>query len=135
MKIYFAGSITGGRGDKEIYLKIITLLQEYGQVLTEHVGDADLSHMGEMKEKEFIFNRDMDWLRASDVVVAEVTTPSLGVGYEIGLAETLNKKVLCLYRELPEKSLSAMVRGNKLFKIKEYKTIEDLPEIFREFFR
>jgi len=31
-------------------------------------------------------------------VVAEVTQPSLGVGYEIGRAIEKNKKILCLFR-------------------------------------
>lgn len=32
------------------------------------------------------------------VVVAEVTQPSLGVGYELGRAVDMKKKVLCLFR-------------------------------------
>lgn len=32
------------------------------------------------------------------VLVAEVTQPSLGVGYEIGRAIEMNKKILCLFR-------------------------------------
>lgn len=32
------------------------------------------------------------------VVVAEVTQPSLGVGYELGRAVVLNKQILCLFR-------------------------------------
>lgn len=32
------------------------------------------------------------------VLVAEVTQPSLGVGYEIGRAVEMNKKILCLFR-------------------------------------
>ncbi len=43
MKIYFAGSIRGGRDDAEIYSGIIELLKRYGDVLTEHVGDRTLS--------------------------------------------------------------------------------------------
>ena len=31
-------------------------------------------------------------------IVAEVTQPSLGVGYEIGRAVAMDKKILCLYR-------------------------------------
>ncbi|HEV7424526.1 MAG TPA: nucleoside 2-deoxyribosyltransferase [Candidatus Paceibacterota bacterium] len=135
MKIYFAGSIRGGRDDKELYSKIIDLLKNYGEVLTEHVGDAKISQMGEMVAAEFIFNRDMAWLKDSDVVVSEVTIPSLGVGYELAIAETLNKRVLCLYRENPENSLSAMVRGNKAFQVKNYNGVEDLPEIFKNFFK
>ena len=49
MKIYFAGSIRGGRDEKyaEIYSQIIEFLQGYGQVLTEHIGKKDLNTMGE----------------------------------------------------------------------------------------
>ena len=31
-------------------------------------------------------------------IVAEVTQPSLGVGYEIGRAVDMKKPILCLYR-------------------------------------
>ena len=37
------------------------------------------------------------------VLVAEVTMPSLGVGYEIGRAVAMDKNILCLYRYQPEK--------------------------------
>ncbi|MEM7514802.1 MAG: nucleoside 2-deoxyribosyltransferase, partial [Bacteroidota bacterium] len=47
MNIYFAGSIRGGRDDKELYLEIIQLLTEYGTVLTEHVADPSLTSWGE----------------------------------------------------------------------------------------
>ena len=47
--------------------------------------------------EEYIYNRDMDWLRTAECVVAEVTQPSLGVGYELGFAESINVPVLCLY--------------------------------------
>jgi nucleoside 2-deoxyribosyltransferase len=62
-----------------------------------------------------IFERDMEWVREADIIVAEVSTPSLGVGYELGQAEAMGKKVLCLYREQEGKRLSAMVNGNNYF--------------------
>ena len=99
MKIYFAGAIRGGRNDAKIYEKIITYLGNIGQVLTEHVGDKDLGNMGEKGGIDIaIYKRDIKWLQSADAVVAEVTTPSLGVGYELGIAEKLKKPVLCLYR-------------------------------------
>ena len=52
MKIYFAGSIRGGRGDKVFYDKIISLLKAYGTVLTEHVGDQSLNPRGETENKD-----------------------------------------------------------------------------------
>jgi hypothetical protein len=48
MKIYFAGSIRGGRDDASLYLRLIAYIQEnFGEVLTEHVGDAALQSFGE----------------------------------------------------------------------------------------
>lgn len=68
----------------------------------------------------FIYKRDMCWLRKSAAVVAEVTQPSLGVGYELGQAEAMGIPVLCLYRPSPGKRLSAMLTGNPAMTIVEY---------------
>ncbi|MGI5826622.1 MAG: nucleoside 2-deoxyribosyltransferase [Patescibacteria group bacterium] len=133
MKIYFAGSIRGGRDDKDLYFAIIKLLQNYGQVLTEHVGDMKLSVMGENKAEVDIFKRDLNWVKEADVIVAEVTTPSLGVGYELGKAEEFGKKVLCLYRPQDDRSLSAMISGNKNFIIKEYTDLMQAEKILKGF--
>ena len=124
MKIYFAGSIRGGRDGAEIYSQIIEFLQGYGQVLTEHIGKNDLNEMGEssLSDQE-IHDRDMNWLIESDLMVAEVTNPSLGVGYEIGRAIEAKKKILCLYRESDNKRLSAMISGNKNIDKLYYKDI------------
>jgi nucleoside 2-deoxyribosyltransferase len=129
MNIYFAGSIRGGRGDKEIYMELIQHLKKYGTVLTEHVGDKDLTHLGDDGPTDrWIYERDIEWLAKSDVVIAEVSIPSLGVGYELAKAEELKKKILCLYRKQEGKKLSAMVSGNKNFKVVEYITIKEAKE-------
>jgi hypothetical protein len=129
MKIYFAGSIRGGRDDKPIYLQMIEHLRKYGQVLTEHIGDQNLTDFGDDgPSDEWIYGRDMSWLREADIVVAEVSTPSLGVGYEIAKAEELNKKILCLYRDQKGKRLSAMVSGNRGLKLAKYRKIEEAIE-------
>ncbi|XP_004696039.2 PREDICTED: 2'-deoxynucleoside 5'-phosphate N-hydrolase 1 [Condylura cristata] len=60
---------------------------------------------------KFIHERDLAWLQQADVVVAEVTQPSLGVGYELGRAVALNKQILCLFRPQSGRVLSAMIRG------------------------
>ncbi len=135
MKIYFAGSIRGGREDKHIYGDITKLLSFYGRVLTEHVADRNLTERGEDRESSTIYTRDMAWLHEADKVIAEVTTPSLGVGYEVAKAEELHKPMLCIYRPSADKKLSAMISGNKSLMNKEYHTVEDLKTIFQEFFR
>jgi len=126
MKIYFAGSIRGGRGDQKLYLEIINYLKQYGEVLTEHVGDQSINISGENNKDNFIYERDMEWLAKADIIIAEVTRPSLGVGYEIGRAIQFNKKVICLYRSSQNKKLSAMLSGNKELKVISYQDIIDL---------
>jgi nucleoside 2-deoxyribosyltransferase len=135
MKIYFAGSIRGGRDDKDVYLEIITMLSQYGTVLTEHIGNSNLSAQGETQlSDQHIYQRDMDWVSQADVVVAEVTTPSLGVGYELGKAEGMDKPLLCLYRPTEGKRLSGMITGNPSFLVREYQDILEIPTILTEFF-
>ncbi len=135
MKIYFAGSISGGRDDQEIYLEIIEFLKEKGhKVLTEHIANSNLSSYGETNlTREDIFLRDVEWIRESDIFIAEVTQVSLGVGYEIGFAESLGKKIVCLYREKEGKKLSAMVDGNKKIKVIKYLEIDKLKEELEKF--
>ena len=129
MKIYFAGSIRGGRDDAEIYAQIIEFLQNFGEVLTEHVGSDELMDKGEshMSDKD-IHNRDMGWLIESDIIIAEVTNPSLGVGYEIGRAIELNKNIVCLYRARTGKRLSAMIAGSENLNIIEYEDFNSLKQ-------
>ena len=135
MKIYFAGSISGGRHDAALYLEIIELLKNYGVVLTEHVGDQGLESMGEDgRVDHYIHDRDMDWLLQSDVIVAEVTTPSLGVGYEIGRAIENGIETICLYRPQENKRLSAMIAGSDGVKLIEYESVDDLKTEFIRLF-
>jgi nucleoside 2-deoxyribosyltransferase len=133
MKIYFAGSIRGGRDDLDIYIKIIEHLKTKGQVLTEHVADKTIKSSGENLSDEEIYDRDLGWLDQSDVIVAEITNPSLGVGYEIGMAVRNNKKTLCLYQTREDKQLSAMIAGCKNLVVREYRTLEEAKKIIDEF--
>ena len=134
MKIYFAGSIRGGRNDIQIYQEIINFIGNFGTVLTEHVGDPLLTNEGEKENLEhFIYNRDLAWLKEADCVVAEVTSPSLGVGYEIAKAEDWNKSTLCLFRDTSERKLSAMIAGNEKMNIRKYETLEDAKKIIENF--
>ncbi len=135
MKIYFAASIRGGRDDWASYLEIVSQLREYGEVLTEHIGDAELSTAGEDLGDQHIHDRDLGWLKSSDCLVAEVTTPSLGVGYEIGKATEWGKPVLCLYRPAEGRSLSAMIAGSDGVTLIEYQSANELNQTFEHYFR
>jgi 2'-deoxynucleoside 5'-phosphate N-hydrolase len=134
MKIYFAGSICGGRDDVDLYLKIIEHLRKFGTVLTEHVGSKKITSKGEQdKTKINIHDRDIKWVLDSDVIIAEVTTPSLGVGYELGRAVEHNKKILCLFRPSQGTNLSNMIVTNKHVTVKNYSDIEEAKIIINKF--
>ena len=130
MKIYFAGSIRGGRKDAELYRKVIAVLKERHQVLTEHVGDLSLSTVEDKGDKT-IYEQDTAWLRECDVVVAECTQVSLGVGYELAYAEAHNKEVHIFYRP-KETPLSAMLAGNERFHIHRYENADEILAQVRE---
>jgi nucleoside 2-deoxyribosyltransferase len=127
MKIYFAGSIRGGREDAALYQQLIEYLKTFGEVLTEHIGDPQLTVLGDDGPTDrFIHDRDLEWLQSADVLVAEVTTVSMGVGYEIGRAVESGKKVICLFRPDSAKNLSAMIAGCKDLILLKYKNLNDL---------
>lgn len=135
MKIYFAGAIRGGRADQARYLRLVEELQSYGEVLTEHVASPDLDPLGETGSDSAIHDRDLAWLREADYLVAEVTTPSLGVGFEIGRAVEWKIPVLCLFRPSEGKRLSAMIAGSPGVEVHEYREVSDAAEIFARYFR
>ena len=134
MKIYFAGSIKGGREDTSLYVQLIEHLKKYGQVLTEHVANKGIYFPEENASDERIHDQDFAWLLESDVIIAEVTAPSLGVGYELGRAVELKKKILCLYRPQEGKRLSSMIAGSKGLTLKHYTELPEALNIIDKFF-
>lgn len=131
IKIFFIGSIRGGRINQPQYVGIIEILEQYGIVFSKHVAGKSLGEYGETDlDKEEIHDRELETLKKSDFVVAEVTTPSLGVGYLIAEAIKLNKKVIALYNGEDTLKLSAMIKGDRNVRVHLYKTQKDLPAIF-----
>ncbi|CAG0928655.1 hypothetical protein TFLX_00996 [Thermoflexales bacterium] len=111
MKIYFSGSISGGRAHEAIYQHLVARLQAQGhQVLSAHVADPIALEAEKDLPPRDVFERDTNWVRECEAVIAEVSTPSLGVGYEYGLAVQLGKPVLCVYRA--GLRMSKMITGN-----------------------
>jgi 2'-deoxynucleoside 5'-phosphate N-hydrolase len=136
MKIYFAGSIRGGREDAALYFQIIEYLKSFGEVLTEHIGDPQLTDLGDDGPTDrYIHDRDLEWLQSADIVVAEVTTISMGVGYEIGRAIESGKKVLCLFRPDSGKNLSAMIAGCPGLELVNYRNLADVKIVLANFLK
>jgi len=125
-KVYFAGSIRGGRVDATLYHRIIEYVQHTDTVLTEHVGSTKLNLVEQGRSKDaLIYDRDIAWLRECDLVIAECTCPSLGVGYELAYAEKLGKPCHIFY-DKSKTQLSAMLTGDPYFYIHPYSTEEEI---------
>ena len=124
-KIYFAGSIRGGRIDAELYGRLIEYMQKDNIVLTEHIGSPHLNLMEQGKRDIDIYDEDTAWLRESDIVIAECTCPSLGVGYEMAYAEKIGKPCHIFY-DRTKTQLSAMLTGNPYFHIHPYESEEEI---------
>ena len=136
MNIYFCGSIRGGRDLAETYEKMIGMLGSYGKVLTEHLGsNEEIESQDRILSDKEIHDRDLQWIVESDLLVAEVTVPSLGVGYEIGRAIEMSKPVLCLFNSGSEYTISAMISGSNKVEMKYYQSLDEVKELFEVFFR
>lgn len=127
MKVYFAGSIRGGTADAPLYARLIARINGRGhRVLTEHVGaGAALETLERGMTDGAIWEQDMAWLRESDVIIAECSTPSLGVGYELAMAQQMGKPAYVFYRA-ERAPLSAMLTGDPYYKVSSYSDEEDL---------
>ena len=125
-KVYFAGSIRGGRADAELYQRMIDYISRKDKVLTEHIGKTAIS----MKQQtriidSHIYERDVNWLQSCDMVIAECSNASLGVSYELAYAEAHNIPVFVFYNK-HSSSLSAMINGNRYFRTIPYETEDEI---------
>jgi len=137
MKIYYSAAIRGAHLTDNSYLhkSIIEHLLNHHIVLTEHLADGSIKELGEtgLPDKQ-IHDRDMQWVSDADVMIAEVSNPSLGVGYELGRAVEMGKKILCLFRP-DERRLSAMIRGSDKIIVREYRTKEEALDVIDNFLK
>ena len=134
MKIYFACSITGGREYEKNYQAITRFLLDDGhEVPTAHLAKSNILDLEQIVIPNDVYTRDVDWIQASDILLAEVSIPSHGVGYEIGFALNLGKPVLCIHHA--ERGVSKMITGNPhpLLTINTYEDISQALEQTNKF--
>ena len=81
---------------------------------------------------KIIFERDINWLKQSSLIVADVNEPSHGVGMEIMYAYEHSIPVLCLLNE-SNKPLSRMVEGSPHIQLLTYTDNESLTKEMNKF--
>lgn len=100
MTIYFSGSLSGRKKHEHNYRIIISELQSLGhKVIYEYLFEKTREQVDNQTEQEKLARQRnlLEWKRDSDLMVAEVSTPSFGQGQEIEDAIRLRKPVLALH--------------------------------------
>ena len=134
MNIYFACSITGGRDDEAIYAAIVEALLENGHTVpTAILASPKATFYEEQIDPVEVYTRDIQWINECDVLVAEVTTPSHGVGIEINHALSIDKPVLCCYRKGTPVSKMILGNTNPRLTIQTYETKEEAVRLVLEY--
>ncbi|MBN2015431.1 nucleoside 2-deoxyribosyltransferase [Candidatus Dojkabacteria bacterium] len=131
MKVYFTGSITHKKENKDWYTRIIHILESNGHTLNKANLKVDPSQLKEYSENQIVktYKNIMKWIDEADVVIAELSKHSSGVGYEIAYALDQRKPVLAIYnKKLTPSPVSIPIRGNPsrylVFKECDDKTLE-----------
>ena len=126
MNIYVSGSIYGGTQKIDTYKVMIEELEKYGVVVDKQIADPNTIANEEFQTDEEIYQDLEEKLINADLVFAEVSVRSLGVGYELGFADKLGKKIIAIYDENYTKKVSTMIRGNKRIKLIPYRDINEI---------
>jgi nucleoside 2-deoxyribosyltransferase len=117
MTIYLACTVRGDRGAVEGLRALVASLEANGhQILTKHLlADGVDAAEAALSERE-VYERDIEWLEACDVLVADASGSSFGVGFEVGYVlgrgDRTRQRVLLLYRSDRRDAISRLIVGN-----------------------
>jgi len=131
MIIYCAGPIKGDKTFQKFYLEIIDFVESEGHTPLAELNEKFTS-ANPLTDKQ-IYTRDLKWIDGSKIMIAEISGPSLGVGFEIAYAVYYKKiPVLALANNTVE-NVSAMITGcdSNLLTVAKYSDAEDLKKIIR----
>jgi nucleoside 2-deoxyribosyltransferase len=134
MNIYFACSITGGRELESTYQQIVAaLIADEHEIPTSHLAQSEVMENERALTPQYVYERDVNWIKNCDVLIAEVSVPSHGVGYEIAFALGIGKPVLCIHEK--GRKVSKMISGNPDPELatKSYSNLEEAISLAREF--
>jgi nucleoside 2-deoxyribosyltransferase len=131
-KVFFSCSMRGGYGRvaQEELRKIPDIIEALGmEVISRHQTTENFMENESRLTDTEIHDRDYRWLQEADLVIAEITNPSLGVGAEIADAVHLGIPVLCVYKREYEHQISAYIRGKTGVVCRAYADYEELKEV------
>lgn len=118
MKIYLACTVRGDRGGVAAGRAICERLVAAGHdVLTTHLLADNVEAAESRLTEDDVFRRDIEWLSQCDVLVAEASGSSYGVGFEVGFvlgrASQTGQRVILLYDRARRHAISRLITGNR----------------------
>jgi len=117
LRVYCSGPIRGDTSFSENYRRLIEMVSELGAVPLAESGNETRRESNKNNDGKYppgdrgIYKRDMEWLESSHCVVAEVSAPSHGAGFEISYALFVMGIPVLAFHSRKGKRLSAMLEG------------------------
>jgi len=138
MKAYFNASLAGKEKYPKEFKAIIKIIKDLShEVYSDHVMKRDYKKVNKQTrgQHEADFQRARNQIQKSDVMVAEATYPSIGVGHTMTIALEMYKSVLILYQTTPHGLLIG--DPNRLLTVKRYslKSPQKLKQIIKTFLK
>lgn len=133
MIIYCAGPIKGNTTYQENYSEIVRIVESMGHTALSEKSSKFSSTM--LLSDKQIYTRDIKWIDGSKILIAEVSGPSLGVGFEISYALFTKKMpVLAVYHDQAVR-ISSMITGctNPLLQVMKYSNVDQLTSLIKDF--
>lgn len=116
LNVYFSASSSELESRKDLYMSILESIKSLGAELTYNW----LNDKEKLKPSK-IFEKASEAIKSADVIIAEITYPSTGVGQQIGLALSWKIPVIALHQlNNPEVSRFAVGMESPYLQVKEY---------------
>jgi nucleoside 2-deoxyribosyltransferase len=133
MIVYCAGAIKGDSSFKANYKELIEIVNKLGHSALSEL-NPEFQSAFPLSERQ-IFQRDMKWIVRSDLMIAEISGPSLGVGFEIAYALYVREIPVLAVHSAEAENVSAMITGcdSKFLFVKKYENAEELNEFVKSF--
>ena len=117
MNIYLACTVRGNRDAIALTRALADRIEALGHtVLTRHLLLDDVEAQEGALSERAVFERDIRWLESADILIAEASGSSYGVGFEVGYvigrAAQSCQRVLLLYDATRRPVVSRLIAGN-----------------------
>ncbi len=139
MNIYLACTVRGDRDAIAGLRELVVDLEKAGHtILTRHLLEDDVDAAEAALTERQIYDRDVEWLNAADLLIADASGSSFGVGFEVGWvlarSDRTSQRVLLLYRADRRDRISRLIGGNAhpRCSVVPYRDVRDLMVQVRE---